>query len=308
MPFTRVYDLANPVQELSGTTPTANLLTGGLDEYFTRTDTNGTANFLTDALGSTESLADTTGTIQTQYAFEPFGNVTQSGASSANSFTYTGRENDGIALYYYRTRYYSPQLSRFISEDRIRFLSKDTNLYRYTWDSPANFTDPTGTAGVGVVATGGYYGGAQTGSGAGFAQGVNGTVGGMYFPNPSNPMGFTSGGYASAGIYNGPDSGAFGNNQNNATYGGSAGIGLGLDLTNANSIQDLAGPFYNTEISLGPFTINVAFGDNGVVNVTATAGLGFGLGVANYCTDTWTNPVAPTADMAGRSCGCHEWN
>src|SRR5579864_1924051 len=56
-----LYDLANPVQELSGTTPTANLLTGGLDEYLTRTDATGTADFLSDALGSTTALADPTG-------------------------------------------------------------------------------------------------------------------------------------------------------------------------------------------------------------------------------------------------------
>src|SRR5260221_2034736 len=71
-----LYDLANPVQELSGTTPTANLLTGGLDEYFTRTDSNGMANFLTDTLGSTAALTNSTGAVQTQYTFDPFGSTT----------------------------------------------------------------------------------------------------------------------------------------------------------------------------------------------------------------------------------------
>ncbi|MGB9406932.1 MAG: hypothetical protein WCA89_05310 [Terracidiphilus sp.] len=33
-----LYDGANPVQELNGATPTANLLTGSIDERFTRTD------------------------------------------------------------------------------------------------------------------------------------------------------------------------------------------------------------------------------------------------------------------------------
>src|SRR6266480_3053345 len=36
-----LYDRANPVQELSGTTPTANLLTGRIDEYFSRSDSTG---------------------------------------------------------------------------------------------------------------------------------------------------------------------------------------------------------------------------------------------------------------------------
>ncbi len=60
-----LYDGANPVQEISGTTASANLLTGGVDEYFQRTDSAGARNFLTDALGSTLALADSTGTTQT---------------------------------------------------------------------------------------------------------------------------------------------------------------------------------------------------------------------------------------------------
>jgi len=77
------YDGANPVQELAGTTPTANMLTGlGIDEYLTRTDSSGTANFLTDALGSTIELTDGSGNSLTQYTYEPFGNTTATGTSS----------------------------------------------------------------------------------------------------------------------------------------------------------------------------------------------------------------------------------
>ncbi len=138
-----LYDLANPVQELSGTTPTANLLAGGLDEYFARTDTNGTANFLSDALGSTAALTDQTGTIQTQYTLDPFGNTVQSGSSSTNSFGYTGRENDGTGFYYYRARYYNPTTGRFLSEDPIGFLG-GINKYVYAEDDPIDSDDPTG--------------------------------------------------------------------------------------------------------------------------------------------------------------------
>jgi len=69
-----VYDGLNPVQEIVSGSPRANLLTGGLDEIFARTDTSGTSSFLTDALGSTLALADSTATVQTQYTFDPFGN------------------------------------------------------------------------------------------------------------------------------------------------------------------------------------------------------------------------------------------
>jgi len=44
-----LYDGANIVQELVDATPTANLLSGGIDEVFTRTDATGAAHFRTVA-------------------------------------------------------------------------------------------------------------------------------------------------------------------------------------------------------------------------------------------------------------------
>jgi len=59
-----LYDGLTAVQELAGTTPTANLLTGlGLDETFARTDGVGTSTLLVDALGSTLGLANSSGTV-----------------------------------------------------------------------------------------------------------------------------------------------------------------------------------------------------------------------------------------------------
>jgi len=138
-----LYDGVNPVQEISGTTASANLLTGGLDEYFQRTDSAGARSFLTDALGSTLALADSSGALQTQYTFEPFGNTSVTGAATTNSLAYTGRELDATGLYFYRARYYHPTLQRFISEDPIG-LSGGTNLYGYVGNSPASAGDPLG--------------------------------------------------------------------------------------------------------------------------------------------------------------------
>ncbi len=139
-----LYDGENPVQELSGTTPTANMLTGlGVDEYFTRTDSSGTANFLTDALGSTIELTDNSGNSVAQYSYEPFGNTTATG-TSANPYQYTGRENDGGGLYFYRARYYSSSFNRFISEDPRGFAGSGMNFYAYVGNDPINFEDPFG--------------------------------------------------------------------------------------------------------------------------------------------------------------------
>jgi RHS repeat-associated protein len=139
-----LYDGANATQELSGSTVLANLATGGIDEVFSRSDASGAFAPLKDALGSAIALAGSTGTIQTSYTYDPFGGTSVSGGTSANKFQYTGRENDGNGLYYYRARYYSPTLARFISEDPIGFASGQANLYGYVFNSPTNLVDPSG--------------------------------------------------------------------------------------------------------------------------------------------------------------------
>jgi len=105
--MTFFYDGVNPVQELNNTTPLANLMEGGIDEYFTRTDSTGTSKFLADGLGSTVALTDANGTTQTQYSYDPYGSTSTSGPASTNSYEFTGREFDVAGFYYYRARYYS---------------------------------------------------------------------------------------------------------------------------------------------------------------------------------------------------------
>ena len=139
-----LYDGMNVVQEKVSGTATANMLTGGVDQVFSRTESAGTQAVVADGLGSTLALLNPSGGTETDYTYEPFGNTSSSGAASSNPSQYTGRENDGTGLYYYRARYYSPKLQRFISEDPIDFAGGDTNLYAYVSNSPCNFTDPTG--------------------------------------------------------------------------------------------------------------------------------------------------------------------
>jgi RHS repeat-associated protein len=135
-----MYDGMNPVQELSGGVPTANILSGdAADETFTRTDANGMSVFLTDVVGSTLALLDSTGAALTQYTFDPFGATTTSGMQSTNASQFTGRENDDTGLYYYRARYYDPRLGSFVSEDPI-----DPMGFVYAADQPTNLIDPFG--------------------------------------------------------------------------------------------------------------------------------------------------------------------
>lgn len=139
-----LYDGENPVQELVSNTPVANLLTGfGIDEYFTRTDATGTFSYLTDILGSSIALADGSGSVQTEYSYEPFGLVSTSGSTTANTLAFTGREVDGTGLYFYRARYFAPILQRFVSEDPIG-LRDNVNPHVYVANDPVNNIDPLG--------------------------------------------------------------------------------------------------------------------------------------------------------------------
>jgi RHS repeat-associated protein len=138
-----LYEGWNAGQELSGTTPVANRILGGVDEFFNRTDSTGAYSQITDALGSTLALTNSSGNITTQYGYYPYGNTTSYGGASTNASQYTGRENDLNGLYFYRARYYSPTFGRFISEDPIGFAG-GINVYSYAYDDPIAFRDPSG--------------------------------------------------------------------------------------------------------------------------------------------------------------------
>jgi RHS repeat-associated protein len=126
-----------------GTAATANLLTGlHIDERFQRADASGPANFLTDVLGSTIALTGPSGNTLAQYTYDPYGNTTMTGSSS-NPYQFTGRENDGTGLYYYRARCYSPQLEKFLSEDPIGF-DGGTNKFADVGNNPVNWVGPFG--------------------------------------------------------------------------------------------------------------------------------------------------------------------
>jgi RHS repeat-associated protein len=119
---------------------------GGLDEVLAQLSGTGQSaailTYLTDSLGSTIRLVDAAGAKAVAYTYDPYGNTTADAAVS-NPFQYTGRENDGTGLYYYRARYYSPNLARFISSDPIG-LDGGINTFTYVGGNPISYTDPTG--------------------------------------------------------------------------------------------------------------------------------------------------------------------
>ncbi len=97
------------------------------------------------------ALSDSTGAVPTSYTYTPFGAPSLSGSATSNAFDYTGRENDGTGLHYYRARYYHPGLQRFVSEDPVEFAGGDVNLYTYARNDPLNLADPDGLSPLDVL-------------------------------------------------------------------------------------------------------------------------------------------------------------
>ncbi len=156
------YDGVDVLAELSGSTPTATYIRSlSIDEPFIRKQSGGDEFYQMDALGSALTLTDGSGVSSTTYTQEPFGKTIKTGAS-ANTFQYTGRENEGTALYYYRARYYNPLIQRFISEDPIGFAGGDINVYAYVGNDPLGYTDPSGLLFGGFVNAGECFGDSAT--------------------------------------------------------------------------------------------------------------------------------------------------
>jgi len=103
-----------------------------------------------DHLNSVTAVTGHDGTTVETASYGPFGAMTSetgpalSGGEVANKLRYTGREFDReTGLYYYRARYYDPEIGRFYTEDPLRFRA-GINFYAYVNNNPLNANDPSG--------------------------------------------------------------------------------------------------------------------------------------------------------------------
>lgn len=116
----------------------------GVDEYIRRVDPLGVHVLITDAFGSIIAVIRADGTVEQEYIYDPFGRGSDDDDFRLNQFQFTGRENDGGGLYYFRNRYHATDLMRFISEDPIGFAGGDLNIYAYLSNNPLDGMDLLG--------------------------------------------------------------------------------------------------------------------------------------------------------------------
>ena len=165
-----------------------------------------------DVQGNIIAILDSNGEVVVRYYYDAWGNNAvidndgsdvEDGIGALNPFRYRGYYYDTeTGLYYLQTRYYDPDLGRFISQDSLEYADPETinglNLYVYCKNNPVMNVDPNGTLSwkkfwgwlvtgvvaafavaalvVGSVFTGGLLSAVLVGAGAGALFAMGGSI------------------------------------------------------------------------------------------------------------------------------------
>ena len=122
---------------------------------------NGTAYYFQKNMqGDVTRIFDRNGSLVAQYVYDAWGNhkvLDMSGAENTvetfignvNPIRYRGYYYDEESgLYYLQSRYYDPEVGRFINADEVDYIELETlmgcNLYAYCGNNPVMYADPSG--------------------------------------------------------------------------------------------------------------------------------------------------------------------
>lgn len=106
--------------------------------------------------GDVMEIVDNEGDYVCGYEYDAWGNVLaikgNEKIGNVNPIRYKSYYYDSeTGFYYLRSRYYDPQVRRFINMDDVTMLQYkniDVNLYAYCYGDPINISDPNGMAGI----------------------------------------------------------------------------------------------------------------------------------------------------------------
>lgn len=123
-------------------------------------DVNGSGDeedyfFLHNRMGDVTHILDSEGNTVVHYAYDAYGKIIKTDVTSGyeaiaelNPYTYRSYRYDReIGWYYLNSRYYDPEIKRFISSDGLLGQMGDilsTNMYAYCANNPVMYIDPSG--------------------------------------------------------------------------------------------------------------------------------------------------------------------
>ena len=132
--------------------------------------------YIIDGLGNVVALVDDAGRRIVSYYYDGYGNTLEKiissndtyGIGNKNPFRYKCYYYDKeTQLYWVSSRYYSPELCRWISPDSIEYLDPQSinglNLYAYAKNNPITYVDPTGHFAISAIIIGALIGFVTTG-------------------------------------------------------------------------------------------------------------------------------------------------
>ena len=230
---------------------------------------NGTVYYFQKNLqGDVTRVYDGNGNLAAQYVYDAWGNhkvlnangteiTDESFIGNVNPIRYRGYYYDeDSGLYYLQSRYYDPEVGRFINADDIDYIEPETlmgcNLYAYCGNNPVMYVDPTGTFAISLTLLGLIIGAA-----------IGATTGGIIAYNVAKNKGATGWelfGWTLLGIVGG------------GIIGGALGAGIGAIVTKATGIIGLS----ITKYSILPIKSVTVLGNMpGYISAATATGSGY---------------------------------